>query len=156
VSRQEKGSLSKKKKMEELKTYKGELLFVSEAALDLVCRQTGIEIVACQWDGGIYLLHWRPRERIAVLTTRPAFFYAICGDTLICKVKRRSADDIGALVECIMSADSFARRFDDGVIIDASNDRCVHCGFDSNRLSELVLHFLDDCSFVKIKSALKD
>jgi hypothetical protein len=142
---------------EDVPVHTGELLFLSEAALDLVRRQTGIEIFAWFSDNGkIVFIYRPPNGHMIIITTHPAFFYARLHDTTVCKVQRRSADDIGALVECIMSADSFARRFDDGVIVDASNDRCVHCGFTSSRKSEMVVHFLDDCSFVKIKSVLKD
>lgn len=144
---------------EDVPAHTGELLFLSEAALDLVRRQTGIEISAWRDEnevGKIVFLFWLSSGHMSVITTHPAFFYARLHDTTVCKVRRRSSDDIGALVECIMSADSFARRFYDGVIVDASGDRCVHCGFTANMESEMVLHFLDDCSFVKIKSVLKD
>jgi hypothetical protein len=150
--------------MEEELAHAWEPLFLSEASLDLVRRQIGFGIDAWREreredenaDGKIVFLFWPSSGHLSVITTHPAFFYARMHDTMVCKVERRSADDIGALVECIMIADSFAKRFGDGIIIDASNYRCVHCGFESNRLSEMVLHFLDDCSFVKIKSALKD
>jgi hypothetical protein len=142
---------------EDVPAHTGELLFLSEAALDLVRRQLGSEILA--WfseNGKIVVIYRPPNGQTTIITTHPAFFYARLHDTTVCKIKRHSAYDIGALVECIMSADSFARRFTDGVIIDASGDRCVHCGFTSSRKSEMVVHFLDDCSFVKIKSVLKD
>jgi hypothetical protein len=148
--------------MEEELAHAWEPLFLSEAALDLVRRQIGFGIDAWRMseneneDEKILFIYWPPNGGISIVATHPAFFYARMHDTAVCKVERRSADDIGALVECIMIADSFAKRFADGIIIDASNDRCVHCGFESNRLSEMVLHFLDESSFVKIKSALKD
>jgi len=63
---------------EDVPVHAGELLFLSDAALDLVRRQTGIEISAWRDEnevGKIIFLFWPSSGHLNVITTHPAFFF---------------------------------------------------------------------------------
>jgi predicted Zn-ribbon and HTH transcriptional regulator len=147
--------------MEDVPAHTEEPWRLSDAALDLVRLQTGIEIDAWRESMNenenerIVSIFWSPSGSLHVVTDHSDFFYGMIESATVCKVRRRSSDDVEALVECIMAVNSFARRLDDGIIHGASSDRCANCGFETHRRHEMILHFVYYCPFCKIKSALK-